>query len=100
MGNETSGLSAVIALFEENCDAFSRLVVNADEIADATDFTGKLHDLSLTAGRVQGVGEALTLVTGDRVEMTLREYLGSSTADEANGRGDHGYVDGRGAMDG
>ncbi len=44
------------------------------------DFTGHMHDLSLTAGRVQALGEALTALTGDqawvaRADEVLRNYL-------------------------
>jgi hypothetical protein len=85
-------LAAVIARFDESCAVFARLVANADEAADAMDFTGKLHDLSLAAGRVQGLGDALALYTGDavwgaRADATLREYLGASTLPEGNGHG-------------
>lgn len=92
MAVANSSLEGVIGLFEESCAAFTQLVANADEAADAMDFTGKLHELSLQAGRVQGLGAALTTLTGDqmwhdRVETTLAEYLGSSIAQDSNGHG-------------
>ena len=86
-------IQRVTALFDESCARFTRLVVDADEVADATDFTGKLHELSLTAGQVQGLAEALAVFTGDlvwrdRATATLREYLEPSTShEEAVGRG-------------
>jgi hypothetical protein len=51
------------------------------------DFTGSLHDLSLAAGRVQALGEALTLLTGDpswkeQANDTLRSYLSAEPVDE------------------
>ena len=92
MSDEERTLPRVIALFDQSCDAFARLVANADEAADAMDFTGKLHDLSLAAGRVQGLGEALYAFTGDagwreRADAALRTYLGSSIVRESNGHG-------------
>jgi len=98
-------LQRVITLFEENCAAFAHLVINADEVADATDFTGKLHDLSLTAGRVQGLGAALATFTGDtmwhtRARAALREYLEPSTPQDEGGPVGEGYADGRGALGG
>lgn len=82
MSDQMAEIETVIGLFEESCTAFRRLLANADEAADAMDFTGKLHDLAIQAGRVQGLGEALAALTGEvswktRVTMTLREYLGS-----------------------
>jgi hypothetical protein len=69
------------------------------------DFTGKLHDLSLSAGRVQGLAEALSLITDEttwqeRAEATLRAYLGSSTPRESNGRGGHDEQHDLGGLDG
>ncbi len=98
-------LQGVITLFEQNCTAFAHLVINADEVADATDFTGKLHDLSLTAGRVQGLGAALATFTGDtmwhaRARAALREYLEPSTPQDEGGPVGEDLADGRGALSG
>jgi len=78
------GISAVQRRFESGCDEFLRALSDSDEAADAVDFTGKLHELSLAAGRVQAFAEALTLLTGDqtwneRAREMLRAYL---TSDE------------------
>jgi len=74
------GISAVQRRFENGCDEFLRALSDSDDAADAVDFTGKLHELSLAAGRVQAFGEALTLLTGDqawneRAHDLLRTYL-------------------------
>ena len=96
-----AGLQTVITLFEESCAAFAHLVINADEVADATDFTGKLHDLSLTAGRVQGLGAALAAFTGDAVwhdhaRAALREYLEPSAPQDEGGPQGEGNPNDRG----
>lgn len=80
------GIVAVQRLFEASCDAFQRALGDSDDAADAIDFTGRMHELSLTAGRVQALGEALVLLTGDqdwnrRVKEVLRGYLDTSSAD-------------------
>lgn len=98
---EKGGVGRVAALFDESCAAFGRLVANADEAADAMDFTGKLHDLSLSAGRVLGLSEALAAFTGsgewhDRAAAVLREYLGASGAhDDTAGAGQSDTGNGR-----
>jgi hypothetical protein len=73
-------VEAVIRLFEASCDLFREALSQSESAADAVDFTGHLHDLSLTAGRVQALGEALTALTGnqswvDRADEVLRSYL-------------------------
>src|SRR5205807_7285452 len=60
------GIAALQRLFESSCDAFRQALGDSEIAADAVDFTGRLHDLSLAAGRVQALGEALTLLTGDQ----------------------------------
>ncbi len=90
MHDQMGNLETVISLFDESCATFRRLLANADEVADAMDFTGKLHELAIQAGRVQGLGEALAALSGDqtwhtRVTMTLREYLDSSIDQDSNG---------------
>ena len=59
-------LEAVIRLFEASCDSFREALGRSESAADAVDFTGHMHELSLSAGRVQALGEALTAMTGDR----------------------------------
>src|SRR5262249_23470145 len=73
-------LDAVIRLFEASCDSFREALGQSESAADAVDFTGHMHNLSLTAGRVQALGEALTALTGNeswvaRAEEVLRNYL-------------------------
>lgn len=80
------GIVAVQRLFEASCESFSRALGDSDDAADALDFTGRMHDLSLAAGRVQALGEALVMLTGDqewsqRAVETLRGYLDAGTAD-------------------
>ncbi len=101
MESSEAVLQRVITLFEESCAAFAHLVINADEVADATDFTGKLHDLSMTAGRVQGLGAALAAFTGDtlwhtRARAVLREYLEPSAPQDEGEPVGEGHADGRG----
>jgi hypothetical protein len=74
------GVQGVVRLFEASCEAFREVLGQSEAAADAVDFTGHLHDLSLTAGRVQALGEALTALTGNplwvtRAEEVLRSYL-------------------------
>ena len=80
------GIIAVQRLFEASCAAFQHALATADDAADAIDFTGHMHDLSLSAGRVQALGEALVLLTGDQqwnrvAATTLGGYLGGSLTD-------------------
>jgi hypothetical protein len=81
------GIAALQRLFESSCDTFRQALGNSENAADATDFTGSLHDLSLAAGRVQALGEALTLLTSDpswkeQANDTLRSYLSAEPVDE------------------
>ena len=74
------GIAALQRLFESSCDTFRQALGDSENAADAMDFTGSLHNLSLAAGRVQALGEALTLLTGDptwkeQANDTLRSYL-------------------------
>lgn len=80
------GIVAVQRLFDASCEAFQSALGDSDDAADAIDFTGRMHELSLTAGRVQALGEALVLLTGDqdwnrRVKEVLRGYLDTSSTD-------------------
>ena len=80
------GLAALQRLYESSCETFRRALHDSDIAADAVDFTGRLHDLSLAAGRVQALGEALTLLTGDQswneqATDLLRSYLTSDSLD-------------------
>lgn len=80
------GIVAVQRLFEASCESFYRALNESDDAADAIDFTGHMHDLSLSAGRVQALGEALVLLTGDqtwnqRAAEALRGYLGGPSMD-------------------
>lgn len=75
-----AGLPAVIELFTRACAAFEQALTRTDNMLDATDFTGSIHDLGFTAGRVRALGEALTLLTGSpewtrRGDEVLAEYL-------------------------
>jgi hypothetical protein len=81
------GIAALQRLFESSCDTFRQALGDSENAADAMDFTGSLHDLSLAAGRVQALGEALTLLTGDpawqeQANDTLRSYLVAEHLDE------------------
>lgn len=74
------GISAIKRIFERDCAAFRGALGASESAADAVDFTARLHDLALAAGRVQALGEALALLTGDqtwndRAEEILRAYL-------------------------
>ena len=76
------GIAAIERLFETSCEAFRRALGDSDDAADAVDFTGRMHDLALAAGRVLAFGEALALLTGDQVWNTraadvVRSYLTS-----------------------
>jgi hypothetical protein len=76
------GIAAVQRVFESSCEQFRRALGESESAADAVDFTGHMHDLSLAAGRVQALGEALALLTGDqswntRAADVLRSYLSS-----------------------
>lgn len=76
------GIAAVQRLFEQSCEQFRVALGDSESAADAVDFTGHLHDLSLSAGRVQALGEALALLTGDqawnkRAAEVVRAYLSS-----------------------
>jgi sugar (pentulose or hexulose) kinase len=80
------GIAAVQRLFESSCERFRQALSESEAAADAVDFTGHMHDLSLSAGRVQALGEALTLLTGDqswsrRAAEVLRNYLISDLQD-------------------
>ena len=80
------GVAAVQRLFETACEEYAAALGDSDDAADAVDFTGRMHDLALAAGRVQAFGEALALLTGDQAWNTcaatlLRSYLGASTPD-------------------
>jgi hypothetical protein len=81
------GIAALQRLFETRCDEFRQALGNTENAADAMDFTGHLHILALAAGRVQALGEALTLLTGDqtwnqRANDTVRSYLTAERMDE------------------
>ena len=76
------GIAAVQRVFESSCEQFRQALGESEAAADAVDFTGHMHDLSLAAGRVQALGEALALLTGDqswnkRAADVLRNYLSS-----------------------
>lgn len=76
------GIAAVQRLFEHSCEQFRLALGESESAADAVDFTGHMHDLSLAAGRVQALGEALALLTGDQAwnaqaADVLRAYLSS-----------------------
>ncbi len=80
MSSPPPNLEAVVRLFEASCDSFREALGQSESAADAVDFTGHMHDLSLTAGRVQALVEALTALTGDqawvaRADEVLRNYL-------------------------
>lgn len=75
-------IAAVQRLFENSCEQFRLALGDSESAADAVDFTGHMHELSLAAGRVQALGEALALLTGDqgwnaRAADVLRNYLSS-----------------------
>ena len=75
------GIAAVQRVFESSCEHLQALG-ESESAADAVDFTGHMHELSLAAGRVQALGEALSLLTGDqswnkRAADVLRNYLSS-----------------------
>jgi hypothetical protein len=82
-----AGLPAVIDLFTRACTAFGQALERTDNVLDATDFTGTLHLLGFTAGRVRALGEALTLLTGRsewlrQADEVLAEYMQASTIPE------------------
>ena len=73
-------IAALQRLFEGSCEAFRQALGDSESAADAVDFTGRLHELALAAGRVQAFGEALTVLTGDQswnesAADVLRSYL-------------------------
>lgn len=80
------GIVAVQRLFEAACAVFQHALNASDDAADAIDFTGHMHNLSLAAGRVQALGEALVLLTGDqswnqRAAEALRGYLDAGSSE-------------------
>lgn len=80
------GIATLERLFEHSCDTFRGALGDSDDVADAVDFTSRMHDLALAAGRVQAFGEALTLLTGDqswnaRAAETVHSYLSSDLPD-------------------
>lgn len=80
------GIAALQRLFESSCDRFREALGDSESAADAVDFTGRLHELALAAGRVQALGEALSLLTGDqawntRAAEALHAYLGPDSAE-------------------
>jgi hypothetical protein len=84
---QLAGLPAVIDLFVRACEAFTRSLVHSDEMLDATDFAGSLHELGFDAGRVSALGEALTLLTGSsswmrQAEEVLAEYMQATAIPE------------------
>jgi hypothetical protein len=75
-----AGLNAVIDLFLHAAQAFNRSLGRSDDVADEIGFTGSIHELGFTAGRVQALAEALTLLTGssewtNQARNLLAEYL-------------------------
>ena len=81
------GIAAVQRLFEESCERFQQALGDSDDAADAVDFTGRMHDLALAAGRVQALGQALALLTGDQswneqAAEVVRSYLGSTMLEQ------------------
>lgn len=75
-----AGMLAVIDLFTHACVAFEQALTRTDNMLDATDFTGSIHDLGFNAGRVRALSEALTLLTGSpewrrQGDAVLAEYL-------------------------
>ena len=86
-----AGLPAVIDLFARACDAFQRSLGSSDDVFDATDFTGSLHELGYNAGRVRALGEALSLMTGSpewriQAEEVVAEYLAATVLPEDDER--------------
>lgn len=80
------GIAALQRLFDESCERFRETLGESESAADAVDFTGHMHNLSLAAGRVQALGEALALLTGDqswndRAAEVLRNYLSPDSLD-------------------
>jgi len=81
------GVAALERLFDRSCEIFRQALGDSESAADAVDFTGRLHDLSLSAGRVQAFGEALTVLTGnqlwnERAYEVLRNYLAPDSLGE------------------
>lgn len=86
-GMSAGRTTAVIALFTAACETFSQALERSDNLLDATDFTGALHILGYTAGRVRALGEALTLLTGDlawtrHADEVLAEYMQATPVTE------------------
>lgn len=86
-GTVAAGLAGVIDLFTHACETFQHVLERSDNILDATDFTGALHALGFTAGRVRALGEALTLLTGSpewtrQADEVLAEYMQASAIPE------------------
>ncbi|MBV8457611.1 MAG: hypothetical protein JO122_13460 [Acetobacteraceae bacterium] len=74
------GVQAVIDLFLRDCETFMRALAGADNVADEVDFTGSLHELAIDAGRVQALGEALSLFTANpewkrQADDVVSDYL-------------------------
>ena len=87
----SAGLPAVIDLFSRSCESFARALNRTDDVLDAVDFAGSLHDLGFNAGRVRALGEALTLLTGSlewrrQADEVLAEYLQATSLPEHNGQ--------------
>lgn len=79
-------IAALQRLYENSCETFRQALRDSDDAADAVDFTGRLHELSLAAGRVQALGEALSLLAGDQTwneqaADLLRNYLVADNLD-------------------
>jgi hypothetical protein len=82
-----AGLTSVIDLFTNACQTFQQVLERSDNVLDATDFTGALHALGFTAGRVRALGEALTLLTGSpewirQADEVLAEYMQATAIPE------------------
>lgn len=80
----------MIKMFVESCEQFGQALERTDNLLDATDFTGVLHMLALTAGRVRALGEVLTVLTGDpawvkQADTVLAEYMQATPAAEVEG---------------
>lgn len=83
----SAGLPAVIELFAHACESFGQALGRSDNVLDATDFAGSLHELGFVAGRVRALGEALTLLTGSpewtrQADEVLAEYMQVTTLPE------------------
>lgn len=83
----SAGLPSVIDIFNRSCESFARALTRSDDLLDATDFAGSLHDLGFNAGRVRALGEALTLLTGSpewlrQADQVLAEYMQATALPE------------------